>query len=46
MASFEDLRFRINLYKLKENRQISPKSFTNLVSSMLYEKRSVRSNRR
>ncbi|XP_022905470.1 proteasome subunit beta type-3 [Onthophagus taurus] len=35
----EKLRFRKNLYELKENRQISPKVFSAMVSNMLYEKR-------
>jgi len=32
-------RFRLNLYKLRENREMKPSVFSNLVSSMLYEKR-------
>lgn len=36
---FEKLRFRVNLYELKENRIMKPKTFTNVVSNMLYEKR-------
>lgn len=35
----EKLRFRKNLYELKENRYISPKVFASMVSNMLYEKR-------
>ncbi|GJQ85393.1 hypothetical protein Trydic_g10167 [Trypoxylus dichotomus] len=35
----EKLRFRKNLYELKENRTIAPKVFSSLVSNMLYEKR-------
>lgn len=35
----EKLRFRKNLYELKENRRISPKVFSSMVSNMLYEKR-------
>lgn len=33
------LKFRHNLYKLKEERCIKPSTFSNLVSSTLYEKR-------
>ena len=33
---------RHNLYKLQEERNISPKTFAELVSSTLYEKRWVR----
>lgn len=35
----EKLRFRKNLYELKENRLIAPKVFSAMVSHMLYEKR-------
>ncbi|KAI9206864.1 nucleophile aminohydrolase [Polychytrium aggregatum] len=35
----EKLRFRTNLYKLREERDISPKTFAHLVSSTLYERR-------
>lgn len=33
------LTFRTNLYKLRENRDISPEAFNGLVSTLLYEKR-------
>lgn len=33
------LRFRMNLYELREDREMTPKVFTNLLSTMLYEKR-------
>jgi len=33
------LKFRINLYELRENRRISPKTFASVVSNMLYERR-------
>mmetsp|Transcript_12423 Transcript_12423/g.34238 ORF Transcript_12423/g.34238 Transcript_12423/m.34238 type:complete len:205 (-) Transcript_12423:120-734(-) len=33
------LEFRINLYKLKEERDMTPTVFSNLLSTMLYEKR-------
>ncbi|WRT66494.1 uncharacterized protein IL334_003453 [Kwoniella shivajii] len=35
----EHLRFRVNMYRMKEEREITPKTFTHLVSSTLYEKR-------
>jgi 20S proteasome subunit beta 3 len=35
----QNLRFRVNLYELRENREISPKAFSAMLSSMLYEKR-------
>ncbi len=33
------LKFRVNLYKLRENRDIKPETFSALLSTMLYEKR-------
>lgn len=33
------LTFRCNLYKLKENREMKPETFSALLSTMLYEKR-------
>ncbi len=33
------LKFRCNLYKLRENREIKPDAFSSLLSSLLYEKR-------
>lgn len=33
------LRFRTNMYELRENRKISPKVLGSMVSNMLYEKR-------
>lgn len=35
----ERLRFRLNLYELKENRRMRPKTFGSVVSNLLYEKR-------
>ncbi len=35
----QKLKFRHNLYKLREERNIKPSTFGELVSSMLYEKR-------
>ena len=37
----ENLRYRVNMYRMKEEREITPKTFTHLLSSTLYEKRSV-----
>jgi 20S proteasome subunit beta 3 len=33
------LTFRTNLYKLQENREIKPETFSALLSTLLYEKR-------
>ena len=33
------LAFRKNLYELRENRQIKPKTFMSMVSNLLYERR-------
>lgn len=33
------LQFRCNMYKLKENREVSPAAFSALLSTLLYEKR-------
>ncbi len=33
------LKFRINLYKLREHREMKPETFSALLSTMLYEKR-------
>eukprot|EP01114_Cavostelium_apophysatum_P004126 TRINITY_DN14290_c0_g1_i1.p1 TRINITY_DN14290_c0_g1~~TRINITY_DN14290_c0_g1_i1.p1 ORF type:complete len:233 (+),score=34.66 TRINITY_DN14290_c0_g1_i1:81-701(+) len=33
------IKFRTNLYKLREDREIKPSTLTNLISSLLYEKR-------
>nr|QBH73454.1 proteasome subunit beta type protein [Xibalbanus tulumensis] len=35
----ERLRFRLNLYELRENRRIRPKTFAAMVSNLLYERR-------
>ncbi|XP_033335890.1 proteasome subunit beta type-3 isoform X2 [Megalopta genalis] len=35
----ERLRFRYNLYELKENRKIQPKTFAAMISNLLYERR-------
>ncbi|QLL31694.1 hypothetical protein HG537_0B05550 [Torulaspora globosa] len=35
----ETFRYKTNLYKLRENRPIEPETFTQLVSSTLYERR-------
>lgn len=35
----ELMRYKVNMYRLREERPIAPKTFSNLVSSSLYEKR-------
>ena len=35
----EKLRFKVNMYKLREEKEIDTKTFAHLVSSTLYEKR-------
>lgn len=39
MTMIEKLRFRTSLYKLREERDIKPSVFSNLVSTLLYERR-------
>lgn len=36
---YQRLRFRINMYELRENRRIKPKTLSSLLSSFLYERR-------
>ena len=33
------LKFKVNLYKLRENREIKAETFSAMLSTMLYEKR-------
>lgn len=35
----QDLKYEVNLYKLREHRDISPKAFTALVQDKLYARR-------
>ena len=35
----ERLRFRLNLYELRETRRVAPETFAWMVSNLLYEKR-------
>jgi 20S proteasome subunit beta 3 len=35
----EKFRYRVNMYKMKEEREIEPETFAHLVSSTLYERR-------
>nr|ALS04384.1 proteasome subunit beta type-3-like protein [Acartia pacifica] len=35
----QKLEFRKNMYELKESRQMKPKTFANMISNMLYERR-------
>nr|QBH73444.1 proteasome subunit beta type protein [Encarsia formosa] len=39
LTVMERMRFRLNLYELKENRKVSPRTFTHMVSNLLYERR-------
>ncbi len=39
ICRYQKLKFRHNLYKLREERNIKPSTFGELVSSVLYEKR-------
>jgi len=36
---YQRLKFRLNLYELRENRSIKPKTFMSMVSNLLYERR-------
>ncbi|EEB17210.1 proteasome subunit beta type, putative [Pediculus humanus corporis] len=36
---YQRLRFRLNLYELKEGRKIAPKTFSHMMSNLLYERR-------
>lgn len=36
---YQRLRFRVNMYELRENRKISPKTLSSLISNFLYERR-------
>ncbi|CAF4824810.1 proteasome subunit beta type-3 [Pieris napi] len=36
---FQRLKFRMNLYELKENRMMKPKTFSAMLSNLLYERR-------
>lgn len=38
-CSAQRLKFRLNLYELKEGRQIKPQTFMSMVSNLLYERR-------
>jgi 20S proteasome subunit beta 3 len=38
-SSRERFRFRVNMYSIKEEREIEPETFAHLVSSTLYERR-------
>jgi 20S proteasome subunit beta 3 len=35
----QKLKFRLNLYELRENRHIKPKTFMSMISNLLYERR-------
>jgi len=36
---YEHFKFKVNLYQLREEREITPRTFSNMCASMLYEKR-------
>lgn len=36
---YQKLRFRKNLYELRESRRIKPKTFSSMISNLLYERR-------
>lgn len=38
-SSAERFRFKINMYKMREEREIEPKTLAHMVSSTLYERR-------
>lgn len=39
LTVFQRLRFRVNMYELKENRKITPQTLASMVSNLLYEHR-------
>ena len=39
MTVHQRLRFRLNLYELRENRRVRPQTLASVVSNVLYEKR-------
>ena len=39
LTVFQRIRFRVNLYELKENRKISPETLASMLSNLLYEHR-------
>ena len=39
LSRFQRFKFKVNLYKLREERAIKPSTFGRLVSATLYEKR-------
>ena len=39
LSRAQKVRFRHNLYKLREERDMDPRTFSNMISSMLYERR-------
>lgn len=41
-AIFFRLKFKVNMYKMTEEREIKPKTLSALLSSMMYEKRYAR----
>jgi len=39
LTSYEKLRFRVNMYELRENRRMKPQTFASVVANYLYERR-------
>ncbi|RWS10700.1 proteasome beta 3 subunit-like protein [Dinothrombium tinctorium] len=39
MTVYQRLRFRLNMYELRENKRVRPQVFTSMVSNLLYERR-------
>lgn len=39
LTVYQRLRFRVNMYELKEGRKVSPKVLTSMLSNLLYEHR-------
>jgi len=39
LTVYQRLKFRVNLYELKENRKISPSTLSSMLSNLLYEHR-------
>jgi len=39
LTVFQRLRYRLNMYELRENRRIKPQTFASMVSNLLYERR-------
>jgi 20S proteasome alpha/beta subunit len=38
---YTSLKFKVNMYKMNEEREIKPKTLSAMISTMMYEKRYV-----